>query len=913
MTSLRPILVFSAISLIFNPAHADELGELSPRVEAGLKAGTERSIFQTEVWVPIHQERDRVLYGDLRFSGDDGNNVEQNLGVGYRQIDGNKIYGGHVWADRRHTENGSTFYQATIGAEAFTKVLDARANIYYPITGTKTYTTANTGSVSPYLAGTGLFVDTPGRAVEEAQKGFDIEIGTTLPLFEKTIDSARVYGGFYHFQGDKSENVTGWRARATTDVTPWVSLGARYQHDDVRGGQAFAEATFRFPGKASYRKEGMRARLDESPERDIDIVTGSVVQDTGQRVPVLNTATGQQQRVIHVDNTAAVGGDGSAERPYNTLAAAQAALKDYDTVYIHTGNGTSTGQNAGISIAQKGVQLIGAGTNFVYDSGRFTSANGRGPQSTLIKAAGAAPLITNPGGDGITVTGDKASIAGVSVNGTTGRGVHVMADGTHLTSTSISSITASNNANAGISVEAMNGGRIDNVEIINNTMESNTNRGVFVQASATGDLGHVRIENNIARNNVGGGGRGINVVSTGGGSVIDDVSINNNIANNNGLFGINVEAVGAGGQITSTAVTNNTVFSINVDGIRFDATGAGSSMNNLVVTNNNSYNNTGFGYLVNASTNGLFNTVDLTKNQSSGNNNRGFYVIAQGGGDMNTVRFVENSSMNNTGVNGRGFDFSVTGGGSTMGTVTVTNINSSGNSNAGLYFSAANASQVNTLNITNLTTNNNGATGTFIEAASATGQISNININGLTANNNTSGTTAHGFALLSTTGGTVTNAVLNNIHTANNTSAGIELWAGNGAGNGSITASLANSSAVNNGWYGVYFLGQNTSALTASMSTTTSTGNANQGVHIDDDTTGAWVVDLGGGALGSIGRNRIFGGGAVQDIRVDMDGGNLFARNNWWGQAGGPLGGDIVLDAGSTLDSSGALATDPGQ
>jgi hypothetical protein len=60
--------------------------------------------------------------------------------------------------------------------------------------------------------------------------------------------------------------------------------------------------------------------------------------------------------------------------------------------------------------------------------------------------------------------------------------------------------------------------------------------------------------------------------------------------------------------------------------------------------------------------------------------------------------------------------------------------------------------------------------------------------------------------------------------------------------------------------------------------------------------TGAYVIDLGGGALGSKGRNCIFGG-AIYDL--ETTGFNVSAENDWWGTPSGPVPGKVVATDGS--------------
>ena len=61
----------------------------------------------------------------------------------------------------------------------------------------------------------------------------------------------------------------------------------------------------------------------------------------GHQTPIVatNPATGQAWNVIHVDNTATFGGNGTAAAPVQTLATAQGlATRPYDIVYVHAGS-----------------------------------------------------------------------------------------------------------------------------------------------------------------------------------------------------------------------------------------------------------------------------------------------------------------------------------------------------------------------------------------------------------------------------------------------------------------------------------------------------------------------------------------------------------------------------------------------
>lgn len=490
-------------------AEAKDPRALAPRLESNWKLGSERSILMNEFWIPVAQNIDdgSVLYMDARFMADDQDNKEFNLGAGYRnmietKLVGEGIVGAHVWLDRRITDRGSAFNQVTAGAEWFSKDWEVKVNAYLPLNDSKTYAEGGGGtSSSGTFVGTQIVYQGGGQTiVEESMKGADIEIGYRLPLPDGITDSTRVYGALYHFEGKEAQDVSGWRSRIASDVTPNIQLGARFQKDDVRGSQGFLEATVRLPfgNKKSYEKEGLRARLDESPERDIDIVTNEAVSGNGSSggsattIPLLNAVTGTVQRILHVDNTAAGGGDGSAETPFNTLAAAQATAGTNDLIYVHRGDGTTTGQDAGVTLSNSGQMLIGQGSALTFSSGRFTISGGVSVPDTII-AAGSAPVITNtnPNGDGVTVNADNVYLSGFTVDGASRDGILVEGNASSAQNVTITNVTATNNR-MGIYIHGTNGGNVSAM-VERSATTGNAQHGIAVYDDTAGtfevDLG----------------------------------------------------------------------------------------------------------------------------------------------------------------------------------------------------------------------------------------------------------------------------------------------------------------------------------------------------------------------------------------------------------------------------------------
>ncbi len=509
---LRLILAIPLTILLFFPpqAQAGDSGDaLVGRAELNWRPGDERSILMSEFWIPIYQDRDSigvdsVFYTDIRLMGDDHDNREFNIGAGYRRLvqfagmEG--LAGGAAWFDRRITDFGTGFNQVTLGGEFLAADWDIRSNIYLPLSDAKTHTLFSPPPADPFLAGTGIYYRSGGfsQIVEEPQPGLDLELGYRLPLPQGFTDSTRIYGAVYHFEGDESEDVSGWRTRIAADITPDFQIGARFQKDDERGSQGFLEATIRFPfgSKKSFRENSIRARLDETPERDIDIVTGQKAKTKPAEISMVKNAAGSVQRVIYVDNSAAPGGNGSLESPFDTLAAAEAILQDYDVLYIARGDGTSTGIDTGLSLTQSDIMVIGEGSDFLFDGSRFfTSSGAPSGNGIVLKQATASSVVTNNavGSDIINIAGSRTYITGLQLENAARHGIFVAASaGDDLSGIRLSNLTVEGSQEDGIRIESSGAGSSADVAIENTSVTNNKN-GIRYYARQDGSVsGHVQ-------------------------------------------------------------------------------------------------------------------------------------------------------------------------------------------------------------------------------------------------------------------------------------------------------------------------------------------------------------------------------------------------------------------------------------
>ncbi len=650
------LVIFTLITLVL-VGDAGASDSLKARGEINWRYSNDRSIMMSEFWIPIAQNPNdgSVLFADMRFMGDNNENREFNLGAGYRQlIDtelfGEGIAGGLVWFDRRKTQLDSKFNQVTLGGEWLADQYDVRVNAYIPLNKDKTSTRTNPNGTGVGFVGNQLFVNTDQLVVEEALPGLDFELGYKLDFADHYTDSTRVYAGAYHFEGNQAEDVTGWRARIAGNISSDIQLGARYQHDDVRGSQTYLEATVRFPfgAKQSYGSAQLKSRLDESPERDIDIVSNEKVLDAGLNQNIINVQTGVAQNIIHVDNSAGGGGDGSAENPFNALVAAETAAVANDMIYVHRGDGTTTGQNAGITLDDSGQILAGSGSALMFDASRFRATNGLVPfDNNIIEADSDAPVITNTAAEGVNVTADDVILSGFTVDGAFDEGILVEnannfnANSIQVTNSGtnglelrysdnashfylISNSDFSGNTNNGIVSTVINATTL-NANIANNTTNNNLANGIALRGIDFSTSSY-NASNNFAFNN-----DDVNLRYSISDNAISETVLENNILDQTGTAAGILLRVNGDANLTSAMIKGNTISNSSANGITVDtALGVNAVIDNINIFENNIFDNSGAGIVINTNTgtSTRINNVIIDNNQIYDNDSSGLVLSA---------------------------------------------------------------------------------------------------------------------------------------------------------------------------------------------------------------------------------------------------------------------------------------------
>ncbi|TWT48688.1 beta strand repeat-containing protein [Botrimarina hoheduenensis] len=556
---------------------------------------------------------------DGQVTLNDEQNVGYNLGLGYRwltlpvfpnSVDSQKIAGVSIWADGQGVDAQNFFPQVGVSLELLGDRIDLRANGYIPVgpshrdrdfvpvTGSLEYT-------QNFIALSTLGIrDTPLTVgeVEAAGRIADLD--------------AWLFGGVYAFDGGPYSEVggkIGLRGYATHDLLLSIAI----TNDDLFDTNAIFSATW-FIGRT--RSNNCPSGVLEDRFREPVLRNDYVAMHTGQvsgSGDALTDTNGDLIRMVHVNSSAAAGGDGTFENPLNALDTIKANSLENDIVLVTSGSDFS-GQMA---MLQDGQRFIGEGGGNAFSIGTTQFGTIDLPETSTGASAGAAPIIR-----------DAAAQAVLLADGNT-----------------VSNFNFINNATA-VGSDATNGsvGAILNqLTIAGSTvaaLDFDTTDGVY-------DIQNTTI--------TGGTGPAVRVVDTIGGSIqmgattsITDVAGNAvEIDNNDGTVVI-------GSDITTTGVSGGTVsINNNKDTVQVSGDIQSNNASALLVTSSDAQittsgaiSSTGTGDTVSITDagDGVATSAAISINGTVSNDAGGSVVVINGGDDA--ITFNDDVTDAGTGI-----------------------------------------------------------------------------------------------------------------------------------------------------------------------------------------------------------------------------------------------------------------------
>ena len=316
-----------------------------------------------------------------------------------------------------------------------------------------------------------------------------LEVGVTASGNPAVTVSGNLFSNDIEFLSDTA-------SLDSVQSNTFVSTSVTSTTDQAGTVTVFANGTFSYIPAANYTGD--------------DTFTYTVIDSGGLSDTATVTIT-VKSRVWYVKNNAAANGTGRSSDPFDTLAEAQTASSAGDTIYVFYGDGTTTGQAAGIVLKDQ-QRLLGEGVALTMP----VSVNG-GANPTTLRAAGSKPLIDNTAGDCVSVS--TASI-GATFSNIEVRGLNIAANTNGLDVTTANTFGGS-------------------FEFADNIIRSSSLEGVDINGAGTGTL-IVSIHDNTITSN----GYGIDISRTAGSVVVKSFD-DNVISGDTTTTGIRVVGTGA--------------------------------------------------------------------------------------------------------------------------------------------------------------------------------------------------------------------------------------------------------------------------------------------------------------------------------------------------------------------------------
>jgi len=363
---------------------------------------------------------------------------------------------------------GHTYNQVGVSGEWLTDFGNLRSNGYMPV-GTTAYTIGAPGS--PFT-GNNILCQ---YGLDTALTGADLEVGAYIPGLTDWAGMISVGG---YALGNARYN---WWSGPQTgqDVMPW--FGGVYTRLDMTflenwdfSLQANNDSYFDWTGFArlTYRMGGSRRRNVPDQMEQPMMRNEHIVRAHQTPTVAVNPMTGKAWNVIHVDNSAAALGNGSADAPYRTLAEAQtAAVNPYDVVFVKTGNSATTPYASTWQFQADNQILVGQGSSLALNT-----ANCGSEQFFATGPSTAYPLLTSAG-NAITLR-HGAIVDHLAI---TGAPVGILGDASLAGGANVNDVRITTNAGqTAVSLAAVPSGPVN----FTNMNVTNAGRGLWVNAGA---------------------------------------------------------------------------------------------------------------------------------------------------------------------------------------------------------------------------------------------------------------------------------------------------------------------------------------------------------------------------------------------------------------------------------------------
>lgn len=422
-----------------------------------------------------------MAFLDGQVTLNDESHVGYNLGAGYRWMtlplfpfspDDRKIMGVSVWSDGGSKGGSNFFPQIGTSLEFLGDRIDFRANGYAPI-GNRTQTRDFTPTTAEGFTENGIGLLLQG--VED----------TALTVGEAEVAGrigdldAWAFAGVYGMRGGIYE-ATGGKLGLRGYVTPDLFLSVAVANDDEFDTNTLVNLTW-FIGRT--RAENCPTGVLEDRLRE-PVLRNNYVASQERAVTrvgdVARSTDGSALRIIHIDSTAANGGNGTFESPFNSLDdITDASTLANDTILFHGGSDFNNQQ----AVLLDGQIAIGEGGNFVSTIDTFELGTINLPETAAGAQSGARPTIDGGAGAGI-VLADGNTIQNLEFDG----GVNaIVNEANGSNGATLNNLSIANTTGDGISLTAFFGADADDIDGDGDTTEDLNVLGAVAISEVTFD------------------------------------------------------------------------------------------------------------------------------------------------------------------------------------------------------------------------------------------------------------------------------------------------------------------------------------------------------------------------------------------------------------------------------------------
>ena len=269
---------------------------------------------------------------------------------------------------------GHVYNQVGVSGELLTDWGNLRSNGYIPVGQTGHLLASSSSDAGIFLQNYIL----ARNGLDAALGGADLELGAYLPGLADWAGMINV-GGYAFGNG---RYIQSGGPDAGSDLVPWFGgvytrldltlarnwdFSLQYNNDTFFDSTGFARLTYRMGGS---RRRNVPDQMEQPMFRNEHIVRAHETPIIAVNPQNNNTPW----QVVHVDNSALPGGDGTAEAPFQTLAEAQGSPivqnQEWAITYIRPGTSAAAGNIAlnpytgSFSFQQPNQFLIGSGGDF---------------------------------------------------------------------------------------------------------------------------------------------------------------------------------------------------------------------------------------------------------------------------------------------------------------------------------------------------------------------------------------------------------------------------------------------------------------------------------------------------------------------------------------------------------------------